>query len=123
MKIIHWEYNQANDKKYIERRHIMKAGLTHNSETNAVTGFYFRWTYLILKSSQVYIHCIAEDKYSTKDVFNISLQELKILISLSEKKFKKALADQLNFEFEMPVYPLDDYELTNLAIEHNRLQQ
>src|SRR6266545_4105212 len=96
MKIVHWEYNEDLLGKEDSASPKMLAGLMKNNDTDITSGVWFRWTYLLEKGNDAFLHCVGEDKYKLHDIAGFTLQDLTMLVYKSFENFQRVFKERLD---------------------------
>ena len=120
MEIVHWEYNEALLGKDDNHGNKMTAGVMRNSDTDKITGVWFRWTYLIKSGNEVVLHCVGQDKYKVHDIQSFTIQDMTLTYLKSFENFHRVFIermDLINIEVPLPVYNVQEEHITSLLNE------
>ena len=104
MKIIHWEYNNELIGLENKSEPTIKIGLLRNIDTDKPTGVYFRWTYLLERGNEIFLHFVSEDSYKIHNIPDFTLADFGLLFYKSGENFKRVFKERMDLiDLSVPI--------------------
>jgi hypothetical protein len=106
VKIVHCDYNESLRGELVGQQDCKGSfGAKRNTDTNKITGFFFRWHIRLYSHHGIFLSAIGEDSYSIDDPSEMKAEEMEILMKRSVIDFKIKLTIQLDnpILFDIPI--------------------